>query len=65
MDSKTKQYINREADKTKLRFLFRDLIKDSETALKLEKTIYKNGLVFEVRPKENTILNKLQMEVKK
>ena len=63
MDSKTKQYINKEADKTKYKGLFMSLMYNSETCFKQVKRFFCNGLYLKAYPTENTILNKLQMEV--
>lgn len=63
MDSKTEQYINKEADKTKYKSLFMSLMYNSETCFKQVKKCFCNGLYVKAYPKENTVLNKLQMEV--
>jgi len=63
MDSKTKQYINREADKTKYKGLFMSLIYNSETCFKQVKRCFFNGLYVKAYPTENTALNKYYMEV--
>jgi len=63
MDSKTKQYINREADKTKYKGLFMSLIYNSETCFKQVKRCFCNGVYLKAYPTENTALNKLQMRV--
>ena len=63
MDSKTKQYINKEADKTKYKGLFMSLMYNSETCFKQVKRFFCNGLYVKAYPTENTALNKYYMEV--
>jgi len=58
MDNKTKEYINREANKTKYKGLFQKLLYDSETCFKQVKAVFSNGLYFKGYPEKNTALNK-------
>lgn len=64
MNQKTKEYINREINKTKFKVLFQEMILNSKTNINKIKVYFNNGIFYKLSVVDNTGINKVLKELK-